>query len=154
MSEVFFYHLTRQPLEVALPSLLARARQAGWKVFIRATSPDRLTWLDERLWQPEESFLPHAQEGGEFDAEQPILLGLGDTIANSADCLVSIDGADLGDGEIAAIKRAMILFDGNDGDAVTQARAQWKTLTGAGVAAQYWSQETGRWEKKAQHPPA
>jgi hypothetical protein len=25
-------------------------------------------------------------------------------------------------------------------------------MTGAGHAAQYWSEETGRWQKKAEHP--
>jgi DNA polymerase-3 subunit chi len=30
-----------------------------------------------------------------------------------------------------------------------QARRQWKTLTEAGCAAQYWSEESGRWQKKA-----
>ena len=30
MGEIFFYHLTRQPVEQALPQLLQRARDAGW----------------------------------------------------------------------------------------------------------------------------
>ena len=30
------------------------------------------------------------------------------------------------------------------------ARVQWKTLTDAGCSAQYWSEESGRWEKKAE----
>ncbi|MCW8843703.1 MAG: DNA polymerase III subunit chi, partial [Rhodobacteraceae bacterium] len=29
-------------------------------------------------------------------------------------------------------------------------RGQWKSLTDAGCAAQYWSEESGRWEKKAE----
>ncbi|MEM1101745.1 MAG: DNA polymerase III subunit chi, partial [Pseudomonadota bacterium] len=36
------------------------------------------------------------------------------------------------------------------GDAVARARVQWKALTGAGVAAQYWAQEDGRWTMKAE----
>jgi DNA polymerase IIIc chi subunit len=57
----------------------------------------------------------------------------------------------------------MILFDGHDPGAVQAAREQWKTLTGAGLAAKYWSEESGRWEMKAegarlafqhQRPPA
>ena len=43
-----------------------------------------------------------------------------------------------------------MIFDGNDPDALQAARAQWKALTDAGCAAQYWSEETGRWEKKAE----
>jgi DNA polymerase-3 subunit chi len=33
---------------------------------------------------------------------------------------------------------------------VQAARVQWKALTGAGCAAQYWSEESGNWEKKAE----
>ena len=44
------------------------------------------------------------------------------------------------------------LFDGNDTARLQAARAQWKAMTGAGHAAQYWSEETGHWEKKAESP--
>ena len=40
--------------------------------------------------------------------------------------------------------------DGNDPAALDIARGQWKALTDAGCAAQYWSEESGRWEKKAE----
>ena len=33
---------------------------------------------------------------------------------------------------------------------MAHARGQWKALTGAGCAAEYWSEESGRWEKKAE----
>ena len=29
------------------------------------------------------------------------------------------------------------------------ARAKWKSVSDAGVTAQYWSQESGNWQKKA-----
>jgi DNA polymerase-3 subunit chi len=48
------------------------------------------------------------------------------------------------------MERVCILFDGNDDAAVQVARGQWKALTGAGCAAQYWSEAGGRWEKKAE----
>ena len=47
-------------------------------------------------------------------------------------------------------ERVSVIFDGNDPEAVNQARAQWKALTDAGCAAQYWSEESERWEKKAE----
>jgi DNA polymerase-3 subunit chi len=46
--------------------------------------------------------------------------------------------------------RVCILFDGNDDAALDTARGQWKALTRAGCSAQYWSEESGRWEKKAE----
>jgi DNA polymerase-3 subunit chi len=46
------------------------------------------------------------------------------------------------------------LFDGNDPDALTHARQQWRDVTGAGLGAQYWSEADGRWEKKQEKPAA
>lgn len=152
MSEVFFYHMTRQPLEVTLPMLLGKAMGVGWKIAVQGTSQDRLDWLDSKLWEGE-GFLPHGRAGGEFDADQPVLLTDTTSYPNGADCVMSIDGAELDVTALSGLKRAMILFDGNDPDAVARARIQWKAVTGANVAAKYWSQETGRWEMKAEHAP-
>ncbi len=150
MGAVWFYHLTRAPLEVTLPMLLAKARAAGWRVAVRGTDPDRMAWLDARLWLlGEAEFLPHGLAGGEFDADQPVLLTTGAEVPNGASCLMAIDGAGVAPEEAAAMQRVCILFDGNDPAAVAAARAQWSALTGAGCAAAYWSEESGRWERKA-----
>ncbi|WP_050930954.1 DNA polymerase III subunit chi [Aestuariivita boseongensis] len=150
MGAAFFYHLTRQPLETTLPMLLGKARQAGWRVAVRGRDAGRLGWLDEKLWLgPEEGFLPHGLAGGPHDALQPILLTL-DAAANDPACLMSIDGAEVAADEVQRMERVCILFDGNDESAVQTARGQWKTLTSAGCSAQYWSEESGRWEKKAE----
>jgi DNA polymerase-3 subunit chi len=153
MSEVFFYHMTSQPLEVTLPMLLGKARGAGWKIAVQGTSEERLKWLDDKLWQGD-GFLPHGRSGGEFDADQPVLLSDASPYANAPECVISIDGADLDLAGLATAKRAMILFDGNDADAVVHARGQWKAVTEANLAAKYWSQESGRWEMKAEHAPS
>lgn len=152
MGAVFFYHMTTQPVEVTLPMLLGKARGAGWKVVVRGKPAERLDRLDEQLWTGNDGFLAHGRSGGPHDADQPILLTENPEVPNGATCLVSLDGAALGADEIATSDRAMILFDGNDGDAVAVAREQWKSLTGAGCEALYWSQESGRWEMKSQHP--
>ncbi|MEL7344026.1 MAG: DNA polymerase III subunit chi [Pseudomonadota bacterium] len=150
MGAVYFYHLTRTPLEATLPVLLEKALAAGWRVAVKGTDADRLDWLDERLWQGD-GFLPHGRSGGPHDVEQPVLLTDG-LAANGATCVMAIDGADIAAHDVAALDRACILFDGNDPAAVEAARGQWRALTGAGVAAQYWSQESGSWAKKAEHP--
>ena len=63
---------------------------------------------------------------------------------------MSIDGADISAEEVAALDRACVLFDGNDEMALNRARNQWKALKEAGVSAQYWSEDSGRWEMKAE----
>jgi len=151
MGAVYFYHLTRQPLEAALPVLLSRARAAGWRVAVRGTDAGRMAWLDERLWLgAEDGFFPHGLAGGAHDADQPVLLTITDDAANAPQCVMSVDGADVGADEVAALERVCVLFDGNDPDALERARSQWKALCEAGCAAQYWSEESGRWEKKAE----
>ncbi len=149
--EVFFYHMTRTPLEATLPVLLTKSLEAGWRVLVRGQEAGRMDWLDKKLWLgAEDGFLPHGLAGGAQDADQPILLSVEPGNPHAATALVSVDGADVEAGEVADYQRVTILFDGNDGDAVSKARTQWKALTGAGCKALYWSQESGRWEKKAE----
>lgn len=148
--EVFFYHMTRSPLEATLPVLLQRSLQAGWKICLRGTDPKRMAWLDERLWTvSDDGFLPHGLSGGPHDADQPVLLTTDVTLTNGADALISVDGAAVSASEMAGLTRVSILFDGNDPDAVAHARTQWKEVVAAGCTAKYWSQESGRWEMKA-----
>lgn len=151
MGAAYFYHLTRGPLENTLPVLLGKARSAGWRIVVRGADRARLEWLDEKLWQgAEDAFLPHGLAGGPHDADQPILLTATTDAPNDPACLMAVDGADVAAEEVNALERVCILFDGNDDASVQRARTQWKALTGAGCAAQYWSEESGRWEKKAE----
>lgn len=146
-----FYHLTRRPMEDTLAMLLGRAAGAGWKVAVRGTDRARLEWLDMKLWQgPADGFPAHGLAGGAHDAVQPVLLTTQEGPAgNGARCVMSIDGAPVTPLEVADLERVCVLFDGNDPHALDVARAQWKVLKDAGVPAQYWSEESGSWEKKA-----
>jgi len=151
MGAVFFYHLTRAPLEATLPVLLGKARAAGWRIAVRGVDPTRMAWLDEKLWQgPDDGFLAHGLAGGAHEADQPILLTCDTAAANAPTCVMSVDGAGVEAEEVEGLERVCVLFDGNDPDAVQHARDQWKSLTDAGCSAQYWSQADGKWEKKAE----
>jgi len=149
MGAVYFYHLTDSPVEATLPMLLGKARAAGWRILVRGPAP-MTERLDQVLWTGDvDGFLPHGLAGGPHDADQPILLGT-DTDADGFDCLMSVGGADVTPAEVGLAERTCVLFDGSDPMSLDQARAQWKTLTGAGVAAQYWAQDDGRWVKKSE----
>lgn len=131
--------------------LLGKARSAGWKVVVRGTSQDRMAWLDEKLWLgSEEEFLPHGLAGGPHDALQPVLLSTQANRPNDATCVMSVDGADISSDEVQQLERVCVLFDGNAPEALDAARAQWKQLKDTGVQAEYWSEESGAWEKKAE----
>ena len=148
MGNALFYHLTRSPAESLLPVLIGKSLAAGWQVELRGTDPARMERLDLHLWQGD-GFLPHGLAGGPHDARQPVLLTLaGQGAANAPACLMALDGAEVAPGECQALTRTCIIFDGGDATATARARDQWRVLTGAGVAAEYWSEESGRWERK------
>ncbi|MDR7125309.1 DNA polymerase III subunit chi [Pseudotabrizicola sp. 4114] len=150
MGIVMFYHLTRSTAEQTARVLITRARGQGWRLMIRGTETAELNRLDARLWTtPDDSFVPHGLAGGPHDARQPVLLGTG-PVTNGAKGLLLIDGAEVDPEEAAALERVWILFDADNPDRLSQARHQWKQLTSAGLPAQYWSEESGKWEKKAE----
>ncbi len=150
MGVAMFYHLTRSSPEETLMMLMDRALGQGWRVMVRGRVTAALERLDARLWQGEPTaFLPHGLQGGPHDADQPALIGTGE-ITNDAKGLFLIDGAEVTVAEASGLERVWLLFDGSDGAQLAAARGKWKALTEAGVPAQYWSEEGGRWEKKAE----
>lgn len=150
MSEIVFYHLQRQPLDVVLPNLVQRSLARGWRVMVQASSAERVRHLDERLWTfSDESFLPHAADDEDELAQEPVVLTATDVNPNAAQVRFLVDGAPLPDKD-SPYERIVVLFDGNDDDALRQARTQWSQARGQGDAATYWQQdEAGRWERKA-----
>lgn len=151
MGAAYFYHLTHASVDQTLPMLLGKSRDAGWIIEVRGTDTAAMERLDAALWAgPPEGFLPHGLAGGDHDGDQPILLTAGQSATNGATCVMSVHGADVSADEVQAAERVCVLFDGHDGEALDKARGQWKALTDAGCSAQYWSQESGRWEKKAE----
>lgn len=130
--------------------LLARSLAAGWRVAVQMRSEALMTRLDERLWiHPADGFLPHGIAGGAQDARQPVLLACGAAVGNDPACVIALEGADLPPDQARGLERGCILFDGHDLGAVEHARGQWRSLTRAGIEAQYWAQEASGWVMKA-----
>lgn len=151
MAEVFFYHLTSSTLGQTLSQLLERTLQNNWRVLVRTDDENQLARLDAQLWGGNSPyFLPHGISGGTHDADQPILLTSTSGNTNGAKALMLVHGAKTTVDEVAQFERVSLVFNGNEEQAVQAARADWKTLTDAGVAAKYWSQASGRWEMKAE----
>ena len=148
MAEIGFYHLLTTPLERALPRLLERARGQGYRIVVRAASPDRIEHLNAVLWTYDEtSFLAHGAARDGNGAAQPIWLTAGEDNPNAATMLVLVDGAE--SGEPTQYARVADLFDGNDEAAVEAARQRWRRAKDAGHTLTYWQQTETGWEKKA-----
>jgi DNA polymerase-3 subunit chi len=149
MTEVLFYHLQSQPLERALPALLERCLERGWRAVVEAGSPERRDAIDGMLWTyREDSFLPHGTPAEGTPETQPILVTAEAHNPNKASVRFLVDGAAPTD--VDSYVRIVLLFDGNDADDVAAARVHWQTLKAAGHDLSYWQQDgNGRWSRKA-----
>jgi DNA polymerase III subunit chi len=147
--EILFYHLQNSSLEQTLPPLLVKSLQRGWKAVVRASSEERLRALDDHLWSfSDEAFLPHGLDIDGSVADQPVILSQSDARLNEAEVIFAVDGADLPATE--GWSRAVLIFDGNDPEALQKARDAWKAVKAQGLEATYWRQsDAGRWEKAA-----
>jgi DNA polymerase III subunit chi len=150
MTEILFYHLQRQPLERVLPVLLEKSLERGWRVVVQAGSEERAEALDAHLWTfRDDSFVPHGTWREGEAREQPILLTVRDDNPNGATVRFLLDGVPLPT-DVAAYDRIVLLFDGEDPDAVEAARTRWSEAKQNGFAVTYWQpDETGRWQRKA-----
>ena len=149
MTEIGFYHLTRAVLERALPRLLEKALEGGYRALLLAGSAERVEALNGLLWTYEQrSWLPHGAAANGNAEAQPIYLTSLEENPNGANLLVVVDG--LAPDFIDGFERAVDLFDGRDEAAVAGARERWRTYKDAGHALTYWQQtDGGGWEKKA-----
>jgi len=150
MTEILFYHLQNQPLERVLPTLLEKSLERGWRVIVQAASEERIEALDAHLWTfRDDSFLPHGTHKQPEAAEQPILLTVNDDNPNQAEVRFLIDGAPVPD-DASPYQRIVLLFDGDDEEAVAAARTRWTLAKEKGLDATYWQPDAqGRWVKKA-----
>src|SRR5579863_5021192 len=122
--EVWFYHLERTSLDQALPELLEKTLARDWRALVRSPSAERIEHLDGWLWSyRDDSFLPHGTRAEPMAERQPVLITSDADNPNGADVLFLIDGAEAGD--ISPYRRCILLFDGRDEAAVTEARRRW-----------------------------
>ncbi len=149
MTEFLFYHLKGQTPEQVLPALLQKSVERGWRVVVQASSEERVEALDAHLWTwRDDAFLPHGTWRDSEAAEQPILLTLTEDNPNRAAVRFLIEGAGV-PGDAAAYERVVLLFDGNDPEAVDAARARWSAAKSAGFEVTYWqADENGRWQRQ------
>jgi DNA polymerase III subunit chi len=149
MTELFFYHLQRQPLERVLPTLIEKSLERGWRVVVQAASDERVEALDAHLWTfRDDSFLPHGTWREVEAPEQPVLLTVNDDNPNGAAVRFLVDGA-LVPAEADAYARIVLIIDGDDPDAVAVARERWSEGKARGFEVTYWqADEQGRWQRR------
>jgi len=149
LTELLFYHLHGQPLDRVLPSLLERSLERGWRVIVQSTSEERADALDAHLWTyRDDSFLPHATWRISDAPEQPIVLIAGEGNPNRANVRFLVDNAAL-PADCDAYQRLVLVFNGDDGDALAAARSAWTDCKARGFEVTYWqADERGRWQRR------
>lgn len=150
MASIHFYHLTSTPLERALPKLLEKSYQGGFRTVVLADNEVQVSRLDTLLWTyDQDSFLPHgiAKDGAEA---QPILItaSIPEQKVAEKEILFITNGITPENTEI--YDRVIDMFDGSDTESLTAARARWKQYKDSGAELFYYQQTaSGSWEKKA-----
>jgi DNA polymerase-3 subunit chi len=150
MTEILFYQLKGQALEQVLPPLIQKSLERGWRVAVQASSDERIEALDAHLWTwRDDVFLPHGTWRDAEAAEQPVLLTLDETNPNGAAVRFLVEGASM-PGDVAGYQRLVLLFDGDDPEALEEARARWSKAKEEGLEVTYWvANKNGRWQRQA-----
>jgi len=149
MAEIFFYQLKGQTPEQVLPALLQKSLERGWRVVVQASSEERVEALDAHLWTwRDDSFLPHGTWRDADAARQPILLTVNEDNPNGAAVRFLIEGANM-PGNVSAYQRIVLLFDGDDPEAIEAARSRWGEAKSAGFEVTYWqADDRGGWRRQ------
>lgn len=149
MTEILFYHLQNMSVESVLPSLLEKSLQRGWRAVVQTASEERAEALDAHLWTyREDSFLPHTIWRTADAHDQPIVLAAAETNPNEAHIRFLVDCAAL-PVDADCYERVVLMFNGDDDEAVAGARSAWKDGKARGFTVTYWqADERGRWQRR------
>ena len=151
MTEFWFYQLQKRTLDEALPALVERTLQRGWRAVVQARTPQRLTAVDDQLWtSTDDSFVPHGSQADGDPEMQPVWLTCADDNPNGAQVRFLIEGAEAEPFLASGYERLILLFDGRDDLSLAAAREQWRILRQAEATLSYWQEtEEGGWRKQA-----
>lgn len=150
MADIRFYHVTTQPLEQAVPALLAKAFAQGHKIVLMCSNAKDVARYDDVLWTARaDGFLPHGTEKDGHAALQPLYLTTKPENPNNADMLALCNVHPVPE-NTDGFSLVCDFLDGQDNESIEAARERWKAYKDAGHTVTYWQQgPQGGWEQKA-----
>lgn len=148
--EAGFYHLTRTPMDQALPMLLGRVLHMPARAVIKCSSRSGVKEIDTLLWKSTTPlWLPHGCIGEKHAALNPIWITDGDDVPNQAECLFMLAQAKMNLFE--GCKRIFTLFNAHVPNELNWARDVWKALADQeNVRRTYWQQGEKGWTAQKQ----
>lgn len=148
--DVWFYHLQTQSLDTALPKIVEKAVDRGWRVVVQTVDDLRMKSVDDMLWAYHpESFLAHSTERDPSPERQSVLVTLDGNATHRADVWIYLDGAPFDLASNADCARVVVMFDGHNDAEVATARQTWANLKSQGISLAYWQQDDhGRWDRR------
>ena len=140
--QVDFYHLSRDPVEAALPAIARRVKETGQRLLVVSGDGPQREVLDRALWEAyPQDFLAHGMAGEPHDARQPLLLADNCDAANGARFVALADGRWRDDA--LAFDRVFLFFDEGS---IADARNTWRSLgEREDVERRFWKQDGKRW---------
>ena len=147
MTEISFYHLTTTSLETALPKLLEKSLQGGFRVLVLLESEEKVEYFTNLLWTFDpSSFLPHGSIKDGNAELHPIYLSATLENQNHADLLIITHGITFTPDD--NFTRVLDIFDGRDELLVQKARVRWKAYKDDNHALKYMKQsDNGAWKQ-------
>ena len=148
MTEVSLYHFTREPLEKALPRLMEKVYASGKRTVIMAETKEQVEALNKGMWTfATFAFIPHGSKDDGFPEQQPIWLTTEEENPNNSEIIVLTNNIQTD--YIEKFSRCLDVFDGNDINAVEQAKQRISSYKNKQYAVTYWLQGAkGNWEKQ------
>ena len=150
MTEVLFYHLQNMPLEkraAAAAREIARARLAGGGAVDLAGARRGARCASVDLSATIRSCRTRTWRAGDAP-DQPIILAIEEDNPNGANVRFLIDNAAL-PADCDSYERLVLVFNGEDDDALAAAREAWTDCKARGFEVTYWqADERGRWQRR------
>ncbi|MDC0344695.1 DNA polymerase III subunit chi [Alphaproteobacteria bacterium] len=150
MTQVIFYQLTSLPVERALPKVLEKVIEAGFRVHVLTPDEARTADLNKALWTYHpQSFLPHGSAVEGNPTKQPIWLSHKRDHENGAQVLALVDN--VFQDELGAYDKCLYFFSQQYTPGRAKAKEHWQALIQKGYSCTMWLQKaTGSWEKSTQ----
>ena len=147
--DVAFYQLLKTPLERALPKLIEKVYQSGFRALVVCESPEKMEILNTALWTfSTGAFLPHGNQGEPH--RHPIWMSLTSDNVNEAAVIVITNGAKVTNDPERPFEKCLDIFDGNDPELTKHARERYLDYKSQDLPLTFWKQNSeGGWEKGA-----